>query len=73
MPIGWIWRVSGLTLKLEWPFPGLRRLGRCRFRRDDQEFPWGMLCFEMHTRGPCGVGECADEAKDQGAQYFINQ
>lgn len=41
-----MWTVSGLTLRLERPFPGLRRLRRCRFRRDAQEFFSGHVMFE---------------------------
>lgn len=54
-----------------WPFPGMRRLRRCRPRRDDQEFFLGHVMFEIHNRGPHRVGEYADEAKDQGAQYIL--
>lgn len=45
-----MWTVSGLTLRLERPFPGLRRLRRCRFRRDDQEFSSGHVMFETCVR-----------------------
>ena len=37
------------------------------------EFCSGHVKFEMLIRCPCGGGEYADEARDQGVYYFMNE